>query len=160
MERGRSGSQRSPDCMERLLFRNALHEPGQVQTGCLVGQETLEKPPARGQMAGLPKRELAKSCERQYGRSRAAPSVAKAQSVRNRGPEPLVHPSRQETVLAGEEQQGQTRIILGSPSCAEDLADPSVSVHPVLDRDSLPASLPQNGEVGPWEHSHVLLANL
>src|SRR6266705_1257557 len=100
-------------------------------------------------MASLPKRELAQRCERQHGRSRTAPSVAKAQSVRNRGPEPLVHPSRKKTVLAGKEKQGQTRIIFGSPPCAEDLADPSISIHPVLDRDSLPASLPQNGEVGP-----------
>src|SRR2546425_6276313 len=100
-------------------------------------------------MACLPKRELGRRCERQYGWSRAAPSVAEAQSVRNRGPEPLVHPSRKETVLAGEEKQGQTRIILGSQPRTEDLADPSVSIHPVLDRDSLPASLPQNGEVGP-----------
>src|SRR2546425_11174630 len=103
MERGRGGSERSPDCMERLLFRNALHEPRQVQAGCLVGQETLEKSPARGQMAGLSKRELAQRCEWQHGGSRAAPGVAEAQNVRDRGSEPLVHPSRKETVLAGEE---------------------------------------------------------
>src|SRR5438445_3556773 len=125
MERGRGGSERSPDRMERPLFRNSLHEPRQVQAGCLVGQETLEKPPARRQVACLPKRELGQRCERQYGWSRAAPSVAEAQSVRNRGLEPLVHPSRKETVLAGEEKQGQTRIILGSPPCTEDLADSS-----------------------------------
>src|SRR5947209_20126555 len=101
MERRRGGSERSPDCMERLLFRNSLHEPRQVQAGCLVGQETLEIPPARGQMAGLPKRELAERCERQHGRSRTGPSVAEAQSVRSRGLEPLVHPSRKETGLAG-----------------------------------------------------------
>src|SRR3989442_296517 len=100
-------------------------------------------------MACLPKRELAERCEWSYGRSRAAPSAAEAQSVRNRGFEPLVHPSREKTVLAGEEKQGQTRIILGSPPRAEDLADPSISIHPLLDRDSLPASLPQNGKVGP-----------
>src|SRR2546428_7651903 len=100
-------------------------------------------------MAGLPKRELAQRCGWQHGRSRTAPSVAKAQIVRNRGPEPLVHPSRKETVLAGEEKQGQTRLILGPSPCAEDLANPSISIHPLLDRDCLPASLPQNCEVGP-----------
>src|SRR5207244_11206159 len=140
--------------------RNSRPEPRRVQAGWLVGQETVEKPQARGQRVGLPKREFTGRCEWQHGRSRAAPRATETQKVRNRGFEPLVHPSRQETVLAGEEKQGQTRIILGSPPCTEDLADPSVSVHPVLDRDSLPASLPQNGEVGPWEHSHVLLANL
>src|SRR2546427_12154152 len=100
MERRRSGGQRSPDCMERPLICHPLHEPRQVQAGCLVGQETVEQPPARGQVAGLPKRELTERYEWYHGRSRAAPSVSKAQSVRNRGCETLVYSSRKETVLA------------------------------------------------------------
>src|SRR5438445_13190318 len=99
-------------------------------------------------MAGLSQRELVERCKRQHGRSRVAPSAAEAQSVCNRGFEPLVHPPCQKTVLAREAKQGQARLIRGPSSRTEDLAHTSVSVHPLPDRDSLPASLSQDGEGG------------
>src|SRR5712692_9389173 len=129
--------------MERLFLCYPLHEPRQVQAGCLVGQETLEKPPTRGQMAGISQRELAERFERQYGRSRAAPRATETQSLCNRGFEPLVHPSCKKTVLAREAKQRQARLLRGPSSCTENLAHTGVAVHPVLDRDSLPARLSQ-----------------
>src|SRR6266581_6161269 len=100
-------------------------------------------------MAGLSQREFVEGCRWQHGRSRVAPGAAEAQSVCNRGFEPLVCPSCQKEVLARETKQGQARLVRCPSSCTEDLAHSSVSVHPVLDRDSLPASLSQDGEVGP-----------
>src|SRR6266581_4652569 len=100
-------------------------------------------------MAGLSKRELVERCKRQYGRSRVTPGTAETQSVCYRRFEPLVHPSCQKTVLAREAKQGQTRLLLGPSSRTEDLAHTIVSVHPVLDRDSLPASFSQNRKGGP-----------
>src|SRR6266700_2386316 len=100
-------------------------------------------------MAGLSQRELVERCKRQHGRSRVAPSAAEAQSVCNRGFEPLVRPSCQKEVLAREAKQGQARLVRCPSSCTEDLVNSSVSVQPVLDRDSLPASISQDGKVGP-----------
>src|SRR5712664_206761 len=119
--------------MERLFLCYPLHEPRQVQAGCLVGQETLEKPPTRGQMAGISQRELAERFERQYGRSRAAHRATETQSLRNRGFEPLVHPSCKKTVLAREAKQRQARLVRSPPLRTEDMVDPSVSVHPFFD---------------------------